>query len=142
MTLWTTFGGGVIAGYVALIKPRIGVMVLVTTTLGFFLGGDGVHPIPLLLWTLVGTGLVGSGASALNNYLERDADAKMERTRRDVAESSGGAALAKTHEIPAHLYHGKIKQTGDRNYWLDDKNRNKHTSTRVDTYGRSRRGKG
>lgn len=81
-------------------------------------------------------------SAAEGKRIEKAYQAKMERTRRDVAEASGGTPLAKTHEIPAHLYHGKIKQTGDKNYWLDPKNRNKHKSTRVDTGGRNRRGKG
>lgn len=73
--------------------------------------------------------------------IEKAYQAKMERTRREVAEGSG-SSIKKTNEIPSHLYHGKIRQTGDRNYWLDKKNRDKHKSTRVDTYGRARRGKG
>jgi protoheme IX farnesyltransferase len=56
--------------------------VLVTTTLGFFLGGSGLREWPLLLLTLFGVGCATGGAAVLNNYLERDVDAKMERTRR------------------------------------------------------------
>jgi protoheme IX farnesyltransferase len=67
--------------YCELIKPRISTMVLVTTTLGFFLGGRGVHPLPLFFATLVGVGCATGGAAMLNNYLERDSDANMNRTR-------------------------------------------------------------
>jgi protoheme IX farnesyltransferase len=56
-------------------------MVLVTTTPGFFLGGQGIHPIPLFLLTLTGVGCATGGAAMLNNYLERHTDAKMSRTR-------------------------------------------------------------
>lgn len=73
--------GKTISAYVELTKPRIVSMVLVTTTLGFFLGNRGIHPVPLLLVTLWGVGCATGGAAALNNYLERDADAKMTRTR-------------------------------------------------------------
>jgi len=67
--------------YTDLAKPRIVSMVLVTTTLGFFLGGKGIHSLPLLLATLVGVGSATGGAAVLNNYLEREVDGKMERTR-------------------------------------------------------------
>ena len=56
-------------------------MVLVTTTLGFFLGERGVHPLPLFLFTLLGVGSATGGAAMLNNFLERNTDAKMSRTR-------------------------------------------------------------
>ena len=67
--------------FLELVKPRIVSMVLVTTTLGFFLGGQGIHSVPLLVWTLLGVGMATGGAAVLNNYLERDVDARMERTR-------------------------------------------------------------
>jgi heme o synthase len=67
--------------YLELGKPRILSMVLVTTTLGFFLGGRGVASLPLFLLTLCGVGSATGGAAMLNNYLERNSDAKMSRTR-------------------------------------------------------------
>jgi protoheme IX farnesyltransferase len=80
-----------INGYVELAKPRIVSMVLVTTALGFFLGSGLFHhnlgesaslrEWPLLVLTLLGVGSATAGAAVLNNYLERDVDAKMERTR-------------------------------------------------------------
>lgn len=36
-----------------------------------------------------------------------------------------------THSIPAELYWGKIRETGDQKYWDDPKNRDKHKSTKV-----------
>ena len=69
-----------LSGFVSLTKPRISVMVLLTVAVGFLLGARGSsHPTTLLL-TLVGTGLVASGASAWNQILERDRDARMKRT--------------------------------------------------------------
>ena len=56
-------------------------MVLVTTAMGFFFGGKGIHSLSLFLFTLLGTALASSGANTLNQYLERDADSKMERTK-------------------------------------------------------------
>lgn len=70
-----------VSAYVELAKPRIVSMVLVTTTLGFFLGNGGIHPLSLLLVTLLGVGCATGGAAVLNNYLEREVDGKMERTR-------------------------------------------------------------
>jgi protoheme IX farnesyltransferase len=67
--------------YLELVKPRILSMVLVTTTLGFFLGERSVRPLPLFLLTLLGVAASTGGAAMLNNYLERGPDAMMTRTR-------------------------------------------------------------
>src|SRR5260370_3442308 len=67
--------------YWELAKPRILLMVLVTTALGFFLGARGVNSVLHFCLTLLGVGCATGGAAMLNNYLERDLDAKMERTR-------------------------------------------------------------
>jgi protoheme IX farnesyltransferase len=67
--------------YLELTKPRILVMVLVTTALGFLLGSAGHVAFARLLLTLLGVGAATGGAAALNNYLERDFDGKMVRTR-------------------------------------------------------------
>lgn len=71
-----------------LAKPRIVTMVLVTTTLGYFLGGEGIRSVWVLMATLAGVGLCTAGSCVLNNYLERDVDALMNRTR-DRALPSG-----------------------------------------------------
>jgi len=70
-----------IADFVALTKPRVVVMVLASTLVGFYLGTSGITDYWLLLKALVGTGLAASGTLALNQYLERDLDARMMRTR-------------------------------------------------------------
>jgi len=67
--------------YFELAKPRILSMVLVTTTLGFFLGNRGLHPLPLFFATLLGVGCATGGGAMLNNYLDRNSDEKMNRTR-------------------------------------------------------------
>src|SRR5881396_3402572 len=64
-----------------LTKPRITSLVLLTTLVGFYMGSRVGVNVLLLFHTIVGTGLVASGASALNEYLERDLDARMIRTR-------------------------------------------------------------
>jgi heme o synthase len=68
------------ADFVELVKPRITFMVLVTAAIGLYLGMQGGVPVSLLVDTLLGTGLVAAGASALNQVLERDTDALMRRT--------------------------------------------------------------
>ncbi|MFO0953666.1 MAG: heme o synthase [Isosphaeraceae bacterium] len=72
--------GGRLAAFVALTKPRITVMVLVTAATGFLLGARGSSHPPTLLLTMLGTGLVAGGASTLNQLLERHRDARMRRT--------------------------------------------------------------
>jgi len=49
--------------------------------LGFLLGGTSRDSVALLFFTLLGVGSATGGAAVLNNYLERDFDAKMFRTR-------------------------------------------------------------
>ncbi len=63
-----------------LTKPRITTMVVLTTGMGFLLAEQGPISFWLLVHTLVGTGLVSAGASALNQVLERERDARMRRT--------------------------------------------------------------
>ena len=70
-----------VADLMELTKPRITLLVLVTTLVGFYMASrDGIDLL-LLFHAILGTALVASGASALNEYLERDLDARMARTR-------------------------------------------------------------
>ncbi len=68
--------------YFQLTKPRIVFLVLVTATIGYYLGGQGIGSYAQLVYLLLGTSLVCGGAAVLNHYLERDSDAKMNRTRK------------------------------------------------------------
>jgi protoheme IX farnesyltransferase len=66
--------------YLELSKLRIAALVLVTVVVAAFVGG-WARPEPLLLFhTLLGTALIAASASALNQWLERDRDALMQRT--------------------------------------------------------------
>lgn len=67
--------------YLELTKPRITWMILVATALGFFLGSKGSVDFDTFLSTLFGSGLVSSGAGALNHFAEKDSDSLMKRTR-------------------------------------------------------------
>ncbi len=64
-----------------LVKARLTTLVLLTTLVGFYLGWHGAMNYALMLNTLAATGLVAAGASALNQLLEREYDAKMRRTQ-------------------------------------------------------------
>jgi protoheme IX farnesyltransferase len=66
--------------YLILTKVRITALVLVTTAAGFLMASSARLDPALLAWTLLGTGLAASGAAALNQFLEREADARMRRT--------------------------------------------------------------
>ena len=71
----------VIADYLELSKSRIVLMVLITTAAGYVIGARPFNALALL-HTLIGTALVAAGTNALNQYVERDLDAMMKRTRR------------------------------------------------------------
>src|SRR5437867_12009824 len=64
-----------------LTKPRMNFLVLITTLVGFYMAGEGGMDWRLLLATLIGTALTAGGASVLNQFVERDLDALMPRTR-------------------------------------------------------------
>ena len=67
--------------YVALTKPRILPMVIVTALPVFGLAAAGAPPLAASLAVLLGIVLVAAAANALNMYVERDRDARMERTK-------------------------------------------------------------
>ena len=67
--------------FVALTKPRVVVMVLVTTLVGYYLGLAGSADYLRMLHLLIGTLFAAGGTLALNQYRERDLDARMDRTR-------------------------------------------------------------
>jgi heme o synthase len=71
-----------VGAYVALTKPRIIELLLVTTVPAMFLAARGLPPLDLLLWTLVGGSLAAGAANAINCYIDRDIDLLMTRTRR------------------------------------------------------------
>ena len=69
------------ADFVMLTKPRLNLLVLLTTLAGLYLASPTGVELTLLLNTLVGTALVAGGAAALNQVWERRTDALMRRTR-------------------------------------------------------------
>jgi protoheme IX farnesyltransferase len=71
----------VITDLLVLTKPRVVLMVLVTTLVGYYVALPGAADWARVLHLVVGTLLAAGGTLALNQYRERDVDARMERTR-------------------------------------------------------------
>lgn len=97
--------------YFELTKPRLTVMALLTTLLGFVTGSAGRPDWALMAHAFFGSALAGGGANALNQYLERDIDARMRRTeKRPIPSGRVGAREALVFGVAlsvagvAHLY--------------------------------------
>ncbi len=76
----------VLADYLTLVKPRIMVLLLITTLAAVLIAAStrtesGLEIVRLVLLTLLGGALASGGASALNHYIDRDIDGLMARTR-------------------------------------------------------------
>ena len=71
-----------ISAYVELTKPRIALMLVLTSAAGFYVASAGRFEWVLFANAMVGIGLLAFGVATLNQFLERDTDALMERTRR------------------------------------------------------------
>src|SRR4051812_11135019 len=81
-------GSARLRDYWALTKPEVNFLILITTGVGFYLGGrNDARPLSFLALfnTLLGTLLVASGTGTLNQYIERKFDAQMRRTARRPA---------------------------------------------------------
>ncbi len=70
-----------LAGFVALTKPRIIELLLVTTVPTMVLAREGWPEVGLMAATVVGGTLSAGGANAINMYVDRDIDAVMRRTQ-------------------------------------------------------------
>ena len=71
----------VVGAYIALTKPRIIELLLITTVPTMVVAADGWPDTWLVIVTLIGGTLAAGGANAINMYVDRDIDALMERTR-------------------------------------------------------------
>ena len=71
----------IISAYIALTKPRVIELLLVTTAPVMFLAAHGLPNIWLVINTLIGGAAAAASASVFNCYVDRDIDAKMERTK-------------------------------------------------------------
>ena len=70
-----------LSAFLDLTKIRLTSLVLLTTLVGFYIGAHGPVDFIQLFHTVFGTALVAAGASALNQFLEKEYDALMQRTR-------------------------------------------------------------
>jgi protoheme IX farnesyltransferase len=70
----------VAAAYFALTKPRVMVLLLITTLASMMVAAGGMPALHLVVFTLIGGALASGGAGAINHYLDRDIDQLMERT--------------------------------------------------------------
>ncbi|MGH3673685.1 MAG: heme o synthase, partial [Pseudonocardiaceae bacterium] len=84
---------GLLRGYLALTKPRVIELLLVTTIPAMLLAARGFPPLWLVLATLLGGSMAAGSANALNCVADADIDAEMSRTR--------GRPLV-THQVPVH----------------------------------------
>ena len=81
--------GDRVRAYVRLTKPRIIYLLLITTVPSMVLAKRGLPRLWLVVATLAGGAIAAGGANAINQYLDRDIDEVMRRTRR--------------RPLPAHL---------------------------------------
>ena len=78
---WLHAARAIAADYVALTKPRVISLLLLTTVATMFVA-DPSPRLGTILVTMIGGYLAAGGAGAINHYLERDIDARMSRTSR------------------------------------------------------------
>jgi heme o synthase len=98
-----------VAGYVALTKPRIIELLLVTTVPTMIVAERGLPSLWLMVATVVGGSLAAGGANAINMYVDRDIDALMTRTKNrplvtGVIEPSHALIFAVVLEIVAFAW--------------------------------------
>ncbi len=73
---------GVPSDYLELTKPSVVWLIILATAVGFYMGSPASLSFLLLLHTLAATALLAGGTGALNQWLERDLDARMRRTEK------------------------------------------------------------
>lgn len=62
---------------------------------------------------------------------ERRFQQHITKRRAELADGGNRGGFRHTHSVPADLFHGKIRETGDKQYWDDPKNLDRHKSTEV-----------
>lgn len=73
-------GASKLSAYIALTKPDVSFLVLMTTSAGYYMGATGPVDWVHMLHVVVGTMMIAGGTAALNHYIERDTDRFMRRT--------------------------------------------------------------
>jgi heme o synthase len=105
--------GARVKAFIALTKPRIIELLLITTVPVMFLAARGVPSLWLVLATCVGGYLSAGGANALNMYIDRDIDALMDRTSRrplitGIVSPREGLAFGLTLAVVSALWFGLL----------------------------------
>jgi protoheme IX farnesyltransferase len=98
-----------VGGYVALTKPRIIELLLITTVPTMVLAEQGMPPLWLMVATVVGGALAAGGANAVNMYVDRDIDKLMPRTQgrplvTGLVSPRGALAFAIVLEVAAFVW--------------------------------------
>jgi heme o synthase len=84
---WAERGGdvastvSVLREYFQLTKPRIALLIVISTAVGYCFGTTAGFDLLTLIHTLIGTALMAAGSATLNQWYERDIDSRMKRTR-------------------------------------------------------------
>lgn len=72
--------GRLVKDFLMLTKPIVVALLLVTTFAGMVIGAKSLPPMTIIFWTLVGGFLAAGGSGAINQYIDRDDDMRMQRT--------------------------------------------------------------
>jgi heme o synthase len=93
-----------LADYVRLTKPRVISLLLLTTLLAMIMAAQGWPSGRLVLWTMIGGYLAAGGANAINQWFDRDIDARMRRTsNRPIVAGRIGATHALIYALAISL---------------------------------------
>ena len=76
------FNRGMFKDFLMLTKPIVVALLLVTTYAGMVLGAKALPPLEVFFWTIVAGAMAAGGSSAVNQYIDRFDDGKMQRTSR------------------------------------------------------------
>ena len=99
--------------FLELTKPRITVLILICTAVGYYFGSAGSFHLATLLHALLGTALMASGTAALNQWYEADSDAKMRRT------SKRPIPAGRIDRVDALAFGAWLSITGFAELWFD-----------------------
>src|SRR5579862_3069523 len=101
-----------IRDYLELTKPRITVLILVCTAVGYFFGSRDSFHLARFVHALLGTALMASGTAALNQWYEADSDARMRRT------SKRPLAAGRMKRVHGLLFGVFLSVAGFSDLWL------------------------
>ena len=69
------------SAFIELTKPKITILILVSTALGYYLAENGMMNYLNFFYTILGTAILSGGAGTINHCIERDLDMLMDRTK-------------------------------------------------------------